>query len=61
MRTNIAHFPPSMFIGCSTMLIAIMVAGGLALLPLSSRVFAASLQQATGSTCTHIPDHGALQ
>ena len=37
------------------MLIAIMVAGGLALLPLSSRVFAASLQQATGSTCTQSP------
>jgi hypothetical protein len=58
MTTSLPRVPRQVLIGCIGLLIAVILAGGLALftLPrLSSRALAASLQQAVGATCVQSP------
>ncbi len=58
MTTNVARLPRRVLVGLGGMLIALILAGGLALITLpqfSPRALAASLQQAAGTTCAQAP------
>jgi hypothetical protein len=58
MTTNLPRLPRHVIVGLSGILIAVILAGGFALLILpqsSSNAFAATLQQATGTTCAQAP------
>src|SRR5450755_2010567 len=58
MKTNTTRLPRRMLVGLAGLLIAVILASGLAFITLprfSPRAFAASLQQAAGTTCAQAP------